>query len=271
MLLFVSFVGAALVMILVSANLPIPGFAKFIILIVGLVLDILAAATRFYSNLFIPFYKMKNGTVVLSEEDPFLLSPSGEAIISRRGESVYATAFLKIPVYRSATEMSAEEKVDFARLFSRIITLSKTPFKLSTQLYTINKDDYIGRISDKLSEVEELYQKDSAGKSAPQATIDRERGQITMWHNLLESISKAQSHALLNYASVTAVGGSEDEAISLASQQADELSAGIGSILGATPTLISGQEILLIVQPEYTIPFSTVSEQIRQKTMEEGL
>ncbi|MDE1804998.1 MAG: hypothetical protein KGH59_04430, partial [Candidatus Micrarchaeota archaeon] len=97
------------------------------------------------------------------------------------------------------------------------------------------------------------------------------KGEVTMWHNLLDSISKVQSHALFHYAMVSASGSTDEEAIALATQQAEELAAGIGAILGTSATLMTGEEILLATEADYTIPFSTINEEIRQKTMEEGL
>lgn len=270
-LLFISFVGISLVLLIVTVALQIPDYLKIIFLVIALFVDILAASTRYYAYLFIPFTKIKNNTIVLNQEEPFYISPSGSTIIVREGNNVYATAFVKIPIYKSATEMNDEEKVDFARMFSRIVSLSRTPFRVSSQMYLINKDEYIGKIRDKLNVVEEAYQKATTDKSSPQTQIERLKGELTMWHNLLESIGRIQSHAMLNYASVTALGTTEEEASSLATQQAEELSAGIGSVLGITTTLMSADEMLLVTQPDYTIPFSTISEEIRQKTVSEGL
>ena len=269
--MFVGLIGTSLIITILTGTLPIPSILKVVLLAIALMLDILAASTRYYAYLFIPFTKIKNGTVTLSEEEPFILSPSGNAIIFREGSDVFATAFIKIPIYKSATEMNDEEKVDFARLFSRIVSLSKTPFRITAQMYLINKDDYITKIRDKLNEVEDKYQKGIVEKVASQGMMERMKGEITMWHNLLESISRIQSHALLNYASVTASGSTEEEATALATQQADELSAGIGAILGASAALMTNEEILLVTQPDFTIPFSTVSEEIRQRTVSEGL
>ncbi|MDE1827824.1 MAG: hypothetical protein KGH65_01550 [Candidatus Micrarchaeota archaeon] len=270
-LLFVAFVGISLVIMIVTSTLQIPSYVKIIFLAIALFIDILAMSTRFYSYLFIPLYRMKDKTIVLSNEEPFYIAPSGNAIITREGSDVYATAFVKIPIYKSATEMNEEEKIDFARLFSRIVSISKTPYKITTQMYLINKDEYINKIRDRLNEVEERYQKSMSEKEANPSVVEREKGEVTMWHNLLESIGRIQSHALLNYVTVTAMGSTEEEATALATQQADELSSGIGATLGITTSMMSGEEILLVTQADYTIPFSTVSEEIRQKTVSEGL
>ncbi len=271
MVIFAVLIGASVVIMVVTNALPIPSFIKLFVLIIALLLDLLATSTRFYTYLLAPVSKMKGGRIVLNNDEAFVMSPSGNGITIRERNNVYATVFVHIPIYKSATEMTDQEKVDFARVFSRIVTLSRNPFKISSEMYIINKDEYINNVRSKLNEAEDNYQKLLSSKSSPPNLLERAKGQITMWHNLLESIGKAQSHALINYVAVTASGGNEEEALSLATQQAEELSAGIGAVLGATASIITGEEIYLITQPEYTIPFSTVTEQMRQKNISEGL
>jgi hypothetical protein len=236
-----------------------------------LLFDLLAFCTKFYTPFFVPFLQMRNRTVVLESEEPFVLVSSGNAIIIRKEGDVYASAFIRIPTYRSATEMSAEEKIDFSRLFSRALTLSKKPVKFGAQLYVINKDTYINHIVNKLNEAEEKYQNMSVNKNVSKAEAERVRGEVTMWHNLFDSVNKVKSQALEAFAMTTAYGGNEEEALNLALQQADELAVGISSIFGVTATLIEGEELLKFIEPDYMIPTVTISEQIREKSLGTGM
>ena len=229
--------------------------------------DLLAFSTKFYTPFFVPFLQMKNRTVVLETEEPFVLASSGNAIVVRKEGDVYASAFVKIPTYRSATEMTAEEKIDFSRLFSRALTLSKKPVKFGAQLYVINKDAYISHIVNKLNEAEERYQNLSVNKNVSKAESERVRGEVTMWHNLFDSVNKVKSHSLEAYAMTTAYGGNEEEAITLALQQADEIAVGVSSIFGVTATIVEGEELLKFIEPDYMIPVVTISEQMREQTV----
>ncbi len=249
----------------------IPGYiVRVLILIVALLLDILAFSMRFYSYLFMPMLKMKSRTVVLNNDVPFIMSPSGNAIVVKKGEEYYASSFVKIPIYRSSTEMSDDEKLEFSKMFSRIVSMDRNITKLVSQLYIINKDEYIANIRAKLNEAEDRYQKAMSGKSSP-SELERVKGEMTMWHNLYDNISSAQSRDLAAYVMVTAVGGTEEEATNLAFQRAEEAAVGIGSVLGVNATIAKGEEILVFIEPEYAIPVSTVSEALRQKTVEAGL
>lgn len=269
---FVYYILIIISFFLVILAMITPGYIiRFVLAIFALLFDVLAFSMRFYSYIFMPMVRMKNRTVVLNSDVPFVMSPSGNAIIVRKGADVYASAFVKIPVYKSATEMNDDEKSDFSKMFSRIVSMNKNITKISSQLYIINKDDYISNIRDKLNEAEDRYQKVLGSKDAKQNATERVKGEVTMWHNLYDSISKSQSRALAAYAMVTAVGGSDEEASNLALQRAEEAAVGIGTAMGINATVATGQEMLVFVEPEYAIPFSTVSEEIRGKAAEEGL
>ena len=266
---FVAFLGASLVLLLFSTLAP--GYIlRFVLVLFALISDVIAFSTRFYTYIFMPIFRMKGRRIVLKGEEAFVLAPGGNAIVVRDGADVYATAFVKIPIYRSSTEMSDEEKVEFARLFGRVMTLSKTPVKITTQVYIIDKDEYLNKIRSKLNDAEENYQKLSLDKSSPQNLLDRAKGEVTMWQNMLENIGKAKSRMQVSYAMVTALGGNEEEAINLATQRAEELAAGIGAIYGVTASLANAADILTFIEPDHAIPFSSISEEMKQKTIEAG-
>ncbi|MEM0149989.1 MAG: hypothetical protein QXW10_03780 [Candidatus Micrarchaeaceae archaeon] len=263
---FVVFLGASVVILLFSTLAP--GYIlRFVLVLLALISDVVAFSTRFYAYIFTPLARMKNKRIVIKSDEAFILAPSGNAIVTREGSDVYATAFVKIPIYRSATEMSDEEKIEFARLFGMVATLSKTPAKITTQVYIADKEEYLNRIRNKLNDAEENYQKLSSDKASPQNLLDRAKGEVTMWRNLLDNISRAKSRVQVSYAMVTALGGNEEEAITLATQRAEELAAGIGATYGVTASLANADEILTFIEPDHAIPFSSISEEIKQKTI----
>lgn len=269
--LLVILILLSFVLIIMAYVLPISTLIKFALVCAGLFVDIIAFSTKLYMSFFIPFLRMKHRNVVIDDAEPFTMAPSGNAIVARRGSDIYASAFIKIPAYRSSSEMNAEEKVDFARLFSRALTVTKIPVRFGAQLYVINKDAYINNIKDKLDEAEGRYQGASTNKDVPKAESERIRGEVTMWHNLFDNVNKVKSHALEAFAMVTAQGGSEEEAINMALQQADELSSGISATYGVTAAIVEGEDVLKYIEPDYMIPVATVSEQMREKSASEAV
>ncbi len=269
-LLFVVFIGMALLFIVFASELNVSPVIKLVLLLLGLFFDVIAFSVRFYAYIMIPIMKNKKGQVVLNVDDPFIFAPSNNAILVRDGDSIFASAFIKIPIYKSATEMLDQDKENFAKLFGNLVTISKNPVRLTSQLYMINKDNYVSRIRDKLNSSEEIYRKLEENKDAKRSELERAKGELTMWHNMYDNIIRTQSYSLISYAIVSAEGGTNEEAANMALQYADEAVAGIGAILGVKPSIASGEEILLMMEPDYTIPLSVITEQIKQKTLSEG-
>ncbi|MDE1854806.1 MAG: hypothetical protein KGH57_00590 [Candidatus Micrarchaeota archaeon] len=262
--LFALLIMLSFIFIIMTYVLTVDPIIKLALAAIGLAVDVVAFSTKLYMSFFIPFMQMKGRNAVIDDTEPFTLAPSGNAIVVRKGSDIFASAFIKIPAYRSSTEMNAEEKVDFSRLFSRALTISKVPVKFGAQLYVINKDAYISNIKNKLDEAEGRYQSASVSKDVPKSESERIRGEVTMWHNLFDNVNKVRSQSLDAFAMVTAQGGSEEEATNLAVQQADELASGVSAVFGVTASIIEGEEILKYLEPDYMIPLATVSEQMRE-------
>ena len=276
-ILFISLIAASLVFIIVGAALS-PGFyiIKFILGLIALLLDILAMASRYYTYLFEPIRKMKGRKLILDNNDAYIMSPNSNAIMKREGDSVYATVFVKIPIYKSGTEMPDQEKIDFATTFGRMLSIIKEPFRISTQLYVLNKDEYIDKIRSKLNEAQDKYNQMMSAEGAGTGLRTKEvspqaehlRGEVTMWRNMLESVSRARSHAMISYAAVSASGNSEEEAVNLAVAKGDELAAGISSTFGINASLAMGKEILQLIEPDQMIPMADLSSQISVRSAE---
>ncbi len=263
-LIFMGFLGVSVVFLAASITLPSISFlliAKFVLLLLALLMDILAIMTRYYTPFLIPMMRQRSKRVVLSDENAYWLSTAQDSILRKSGEDFIATIYISIPLYRSATEMSDDEKIDFATQVSRLVSLSKDPARFTTQLYTMDKDVYIMQLREKINELENDEVKASQDGTDPKM-VERLRGELSMWRNILDSITSIQSLELLTYAGVSASGTKEYEAVSIAQQKATELMSGIGAVLGVTPSIITGNDLLKFIEPEFLIPYSTVSESL---------
>ena len=85
----------------------------------------------------------------------------------------------------------------------------------------------------------------------------------------MDNIGSVTSYELFSYACVSASGMKEFEASSLAQQKAKELMAAIGATFGVSPSIVTGTELLKLVEPEYLIPVSTMHEKINKDIQEE--
>jgi hypothetical protein len=270
MLLFMIFAGASMVCAVLTYTVG-NALLAFLLGVLALILAVVAFSTKYYMYLYIPAMRMKNKNIAISSAEPYLLSPSGTSIITSDENGTYASSFITIPIYKSGTEMSDQERLDIARLFSRILTVSKNTIKISSQLYIVNKDKYIAKIRNKLDESESKLRSVLQQAGSGTQITDRAKGEVTMWHNLLNNISASKSEALITYAMVSASGGNEEEASSIAYQHAEEVASGISAILGISAYVADGEEILNFIEPDRMIPVETVNELIHQKTVEEGI
>jgi hypothetical protein len=266
-MVFAILITVSIALVLFTLLFSLPDAVKLVMVIAALACDVLAFSTKYYYQFFFPFLHMKDRTVLLNDSEAFTMAPSGNAIVVRNGQDLYASAIVKIPSYRSATEMTPDEKTDFSRSFSRVLSLARNPVKFSAQLYVINKDNYIANIKGKLDEAEERYQSATLNKTISKAESERIRGEVTMWHNLFDSVSKTRSQSLEAYAMITSPGSTEEEAVNLALQQADEIATGISATFGISASIVEGPEILKFLEPDYMIPVVTISEQMREKTV----
>ncbi|MCL4381251.1 MAG: hypothetical protein M1331_01315 [Candidatus Marsarchaeota archaeon] len=269
-LLFFVFIAISAMLVLAAVSIPKSlglDIVKLVLLIIAMLFDVLAFASRFYMYLMIPMLEQRTNSVVLSNADAYWFSTSMDSIIAKQGDDFIATVYISIPLYRSATEMSEEDKINFSMQVSRLVGLSKDPARYTTEMFVMNKDAYIQTLRDRISDVEtresEIMQKTDKGLS-----LERVRGELSMWRNILDKTTNTQSFELGSYVTVSARGAKEFEAVSTAQQRAREMISGIGAIFGVSPIIVTGQDILKYVEPEYLIPFSTVSEQLSRKIEE---
>ena len=263
--IFIGLLAASFVFLAIAITLPGSGalvyLLKLVFLVVAVLLDATAFLSRHYSYILIPLLRQRTRNVVLSTAEPYRLSSSSDSILRQTGDTYSATVYINIPLYRSSTEMSDAEKIDFTRQVSRLVGISKEPARFTAGLYVMNKDIYIQQLRDTISNVES-EESNLTARSAPPADIERVRGKLSMWRKMLEHVSSAASLELSSFASVSATGSKEFEAATIAQQKARELMAGIGTTLGVSPSIVAGPDLLKFVEPEYLIPYSTVSEQI---------
>ena len=266
-LTFVGLIAGGIILSMVVAAVPPDlGILALIIALVAMLSAIIGFSATLYYYLFEPFRRMKNRLAIISNEDQFYMSPSGSSILHRSDDGIYATAFIIIPLYRSSTEMTDEEKYSFSDAFSKLLNVSREPMKICSLTHIINKDDYIDRIKSKMDEADGRYNALIANKDTPKAQLDRIKGETAMWHNLLNTVTAANSKSQILYAMVSQLGSTDDEATNLVNIKSQELSAGISAALGVTASVISGKDILSLIEPEYTIPPATISELMRSKT-----
>lgn len=239
---------------------------KFLLGLLAIFFALLGFFMKFYSYMAGPILAaIKKGAkeIIINEKEPFVLAPNGNAILKEEGGYFYATVFVRLPVYNSSTEMDDNEKLDFSNIFSKAISMSKNPIKITTQLNILDKDEYVEKVREKLNNAEIRYNTVTSNKDSKPQEVERVKGEVTMWHNLLDNILGVDSFIPISYIAVTAIGGNEEEATSMALQRANEIIAGVNSLYGVVANIITTPELFLLIEPDRMIPSSTISKQIK--------
>ncbi len=264
--LIIGFLLAGVFLAGIAAFIPnglLTDLPKFILFIIAMGLIVIGFSCRYYSYLISPIMKQRKRHIVLSDQVPYWLASTGDCIVSKRAEDFIATAYINIPMYVSASEMTDEERERFSNQISRLVSVNKDPVRFSSVLRVMDKDDYLTKIKNLIGSAEN--DESTALQKNDPLEIERARGKLSMWKKILDHIGSKSSMELVTFASISATGSKEYEAITISQQKAKELMNGIGTILGVTPNIIVGTEILKLVEPEYLIPLSTISEEITKK------
>jgi hypothetical protein len=272
LLLLIGFLALAMAFLGIGILLPqgiIFAVPKIILLILAVVCVIAAFASRYYTYLIIALIRQRKRNIILSDQSPYWISSTGESILRKAGDDFIATVYINIPLYVSASEMTDEEKLRFTGQVSRLVGLSHEPVRFSAELYLMNKDSYIQKLKDTINGIENEEAKLEEKKASPEE-MEHVRGKLSMWKKMLDNVGSATSYELGTFAAVSARGVKELEAITYAQQRASELMNGIATVLGVSPNIAVGSEILKYIEPEYLIPYSTITEQITRTVRQEA-
>jgi len=263
-LIFIGFAFASLACTGIAVILPsdpIYVLFKIILIALAVLLDIFAFASRYYTYLLLPFLRQRSRSVIINDQVPYWFSSTNDCIVRKMGDDFVATVYMSIPIFVSASELSDEDKLLFTMQISRLVGISREPVRFTTELYLMNKDEYIKKLSDSINIAEDelLRLKNSNGT---EGEIEHIKGKLTMWKKVYDNITKVVSYELTSFATVSSKGTKEFEAISIAMQRARELMAGVATTLGVAPVILTGEDILKYVEPENLIPYSTIRKQI---------
>lgn len=271
MLVFIGFMALSLAMLGIAVILPIGILfvvPKLIFLILAVLFDVLAFASRYYTYLILPLVKQRKRHVIINDQSPYWLSTTGDCIVRKEGDDFIATAYINIPLYISASEMSDDDKLRFTTQVSRLVGISKEPVRFTTELYLMNKDEYIQKLKDTITSIENDEAKLVEAKAEEQQ-LEHVRGKLSMWKKMLDNVANGISFELGSFAAISAKGVKEFEAITIVQQKARELMNGIAATLGVPPSIVVGNEILKYIEPEFLIPYSTITEQISRNIQQQ--
>jgi hypothetical protein len=257
-LLFYSILGASILLsfFVIGFIIYLPNFMKFILIFLAGILAFFAYFSFKFDYIAMALISQKSKRIKTGGQR-YWFSPTGDVLITKIGNSFYASVFLRIHSYSSYTEKTDEEKVEFVRLWERALGSSEQPVCFSSIIAYINREAYISAINERLLKAQSKYE-EAKQKEAKGEEIERLRGEVAMWKNILEHIKAIPSRNQLSIVIVTQKGENEESAIANAKTVSSNLAINLSAILGVEVTQLNQHEIEACIEAEKIMPASEV-------------
>jgi hypothetical protein len=212
-----------------------------------------------YGYLLIPLITQRTNIVMMSPEG-YEIPPSQDVILKSVNGVFYASAFMGIKIFESATEKSAEENIAYTQFFERAISNLKYVTKIAYMLYVEDIAEKRKTIETKRAEAQ-LRLARERDKSQPDVLkIDKYEREAAVWDNQLTRLIKGvKPMGVIAYAMTTAADISKEAAIAKARAQASEIKTVLANSLNVEVVTLTGDEMLKCFEWERFYP-TTVQE-----------
>jgi len=249
--------GAAALALLGTMGSFIAGDNSIVKIVSGLMCLVgAAAAVGFYKYgyLFVPMLTQK-GNIVQIMEGGYEIPPSNDVVLKNVGGIYYASKFLGVRIYESASEKSMDENIVYSEYFERAVSSVKYVTKFAMMVYMKDVSEYRSRIETKHAEAQLRLARERDKPEPDVLKLDRFEKEVAMWEAQINKLTRGiKPMGLISYIMTTAVGVSKEAAIAAASAQANELKATISNALNVQVDLLQGDEMLRCFQWETMIP-----------------
>ena len=207
-----------------------------------------------YGYLLIPLVTERTNVVMITKGG-YEVPPSQDVIVKKTGEGVYyASAFLAIKVFESATEKSLEENVSYNEYFERAMSNLKYVTKIAYMLYVEQKRK---TIETKRAEAQLRLARERDKGDPDVLKMDKYEREVHHWDLQLNKLIRGvKPMGVVAYAMTTAAGVSKEGAIASVKAQARELTTVLSNALNVEVKWLRGDEMLKCFEWEKFYPTS---------------
>jgi hypothetical protein len=207
-----------------------------------------------YGYIMIPLITERAKIVMMSDVG-YEVPPSQDVIVKSANGVFYASAFLGLKIFESATEKSTDENIAYSQFFERAISNIKYVTKVAYMLYVEDVGEKRKMIETKRAESQLRLARERDKPQPDVLKIDRYEREVAIWDNQLTRLIKGiKPMGIIAYAQTTAVGLSKDAAIAGARTQANELKTVLANALNVEVVSLSGDEMLKCFEWERFFP-----------------
>jgi len=209
-----------------------------------------------YGYLIIPMITQRTKTVMVTTEGYEV--PSTQDVIIKSANGVfYASSFLGLKIFESATEKSLEENISYSKYFERAISNLKYVTKISYMLYIEDVGEKRKTIETKRAEGQLRLSREREKPEPDVLKIDKYEREVAHWDAQLNKLIKGvKPMGIIAYAMTTASGLSKEAAMASARAQASELRTVLANALNVEVVQLSGDEMLKCFEWERFYPIT---------------
>ena len=210
-----------------------------------------------YGYIFVPLITQQTRTVIMTDTG-YEIPPSQDLILKKAdGGTYYASMFMGIRIYESASEKSTEQNIAYNEFFERAISNLKFVTKISYLLYIEDISDKRKTIETKRAEAQLRLARERDKPEADPLKLDRYEREISKWDSELNKLIKGiKPMGAVAYAMTTATGITKESAMAAVRSQASELKAVLTNALNVEIEILTADEMLKTFEWEKLIPSS---------------
>ncbi|MEW6528632.1 MAG: hypothetical protein AB1391_01965 [Candidatus Micrarchaeota archaeon] len=208
-----------------------------------------------YGYIFVPIITGQT-KISTNFESAYEIPPNQDAILKKGASGIYyASMFLGIRIFESATEKNVEENIAYNEYFERAISNMKYVTKISYLLYVENISEKRKIIETRRAEAQLRLARERDKPESDPLKLDRYEREVAKWDGELNKLIKGiKPMGALVYAMTTATGITKESALAAARSQAQELKAVLTNALNVEIDVLTADEMLKTFEWEKTIP-----------------
>ena len=209
-----------------------------------------------YGYLIIPLITQRT-KIVMVTTDGYEVPPEQDVIVKSTNGVFYASAFLGLRIFESATEKSLEENISYSKYFERAISNLKYVTKIAYMLYIEDVGEKRKSIETKRAEGQLRLSREREKPEPDVLKIDRYEREVAHWDAQLNKLIRGvKPMGVVAYAMTTASGLSKEAAIAAVRSQASELRTVLANALNVEVVQLSGDEMLKCFEWERFYPIT---------------
>lgn len=205
-----------------------------------------------YGYLIIPV--ATSGAKIIEVQGDIEIPPSGDLVLKRTPWGYCASSYVGLTLHDVPSGKTDSQKAVMMELFERALTSLRCTTKVSVLVANLDLSDYIDKLKSRrsLSETRLSQMPQGEQKKSDAARVGREIAHLTRQIERMSSGERPMH--VVAYAMTTAEGATREEASARARSQASQVSAVLSGALGASASMLSGDDLRRCISWETSIP-----------------